>query len=45
MKVKLELVIEEDAFSVRESVEKIVDRAKEITTVVSAKSDDLYYQA
>jgi len=33
MKVKLELIIEEDEGSILESVGKIIDRAKEITKI------------
>jgi len=45
MKVKIELVIDESENSVHEVIENIVDKAKEITTVVSAKCNDIYYQA
>jgi hypothetical protein len=38
MKVKLELVIDEDEYSVHEVIENIIDRAKEITTVDSVKA-------
>ena len=45
MKVKPELVIEEGEYSVHEVIENIIDKAKEITSVVSAKCADIYYQA